>query len=178
MDKKQDIRLVVGLGNPGAEYESTYHNAGALALDFMAGKLAPEGEWKSPRGGGFSYLKTADLILVRPESFMNESGFPVRKALTYFKIKPEHLLLIHDDSDLELGSLKIAFGQRSAGHHGVDSVIRELGTQEFWRARIGIRTARGKAGSFVLKPLRAEHKEILYGVLTALTEKVMVNDLP
>jgi len=90
---------------------------------------------------------------------MNESGKAVKEAVKYFRAKPEEILIIHDDSDIELGKYKISFGRGSAGHQGVESIIKSLGTKNFWRLRIGIRrTKRKKAGEFVLKKITPADK--------------------
>ena len=137
--KLESIKLVVGLGNPGRRYARTYHNAGRLAVrtfsDASAIGFAP----------GPHFLN--------PEAFMNESGPAVKRAL---RTKPKTLLVVHDDTDLPLGSYRLAFGRGAAGHHGVESVIRALGTKEFWRLRIGIRPPslkNAKADAFVLRPM-------------------------
>ncbi|HTY39809.1 MAG TPA: aminoacyl-tRNA hydrolase [Candidatus Paceibacterota bacterium] len=160
------IKLVVGLGNPGLEYDHTYHNAGQLALEWLAG----EASWKNRPT--FEYARMKGMILVRPKTFMNDSGNAVTAALSYFKIQPVDLLVIHDESDLPLGTAKLVFGRGAAGHRGVSSIIAALGTKDFWRLRLGIRIRRGKAGGFVLKKMTAPEREILYGALGASIEKV------
>ncbi|MCL4404239.1 aminoacyl-tRNA hydrolase [Patescibacteria group bacterium] len=154
IDEIKDVSLVVGLGNPGKDYERTYHNAGRLAL----AALAPETGWRAR--DKFRYVKDAGLTFASPETFMNESGDAVAAALKYFKLKPAELLVIHDDSDLPLGQWKLQFGRGSAGHRGVASIISRLKTEDFWRLRIGIRDAsekkRRKAGDFVLDRISAE----------------------
>ena len=100
----EKIKLIVGLGNPGSDYENTYHNAGFLALKYLS-ENAPETDWRQAKK--FSYIKTSRFILVKPEEFMNESGNAVKEALKYFKSKKFELLLVHDDSDLESGKWQI-----------------------------------------------------------------------
>ncbi|MEK7624712.1 MAG: aminoacyl-tRNA hydrolase [Patescibacteria group bacterium] len=160
MQNKFKYRLIIALGNPGPEYATTYHNAGWLALDFLIQNLKLKAEnfpsetgrsltEKFKKHDSFQYLKTKDYIFIKPQTFMNESGKAVAAALKYFsakdkssangKIKFEEILIIHDDSDIELGKIKISFGQGAAGHHGVESIIKNLKTKKFWRARIGIR---------------------------------------
>jgi PTH1 family peptidyl-tRNA hydrolase len=160
----ENVKIVVGLGNPDPAYERTYHNAGALAV----AALASGASWRTKPS--FRYAKTNGLILVAPAVFMNESGTAAKEALKYFKLKPESLLLIHDDSDLPLGELKVQFGRGSAGHKGVASVIAALKTGDFFRARIGIRPPnekkRLKAGDFVLKKIgktEMERLEAIFG---------------
>jgi len=148
-----DMTLVVGLGNPGSEFEGTYHNAGWGALDALAA-AAP---FRSPRGKRFSFARLPSGVpLVKSRTFMNESGSAVGEARSYFSARDAStLLVIHDDSDLPLGTWKVQFGRGAAGHKGVQSVIARLGTTDFWRIRVGVRSpeparARRKAGSFVL----------------------------
>lgn len=128
-------RLIIGLGNPGKEYEKTYHNVGFLAVDFFA-KNPPISK------------------LLKSNVYMNESGKFVVKTIKKIKAKPEELLIVHDDSDIELGKYKISFGRGSAGHRGIQSIIDSLKTKNFRRLRIGIRKKAGeKAEKFVLKKI-------------------------
>lgn len=147
-----EIKLIIGLGNPGKEYEKTYHNAGFLAVDFLTENL-PD----------FKFLKS--------DIFMNQSGDFVKKAIKKYKIKPEELMIAHDDGDIELGKCKISFNRGSAGHKGVESIIKSLKTKNFYRLRIGTRpkvflrrNKRIKAGSFALKKISAENLKIFEGV--------------
>ena len=129
---------------------TTYHNVGIEALLFLAGRDAA---WHTKKS--FRYAKIGTRVFVVPLTYMNESGRAIRDALSYFKVKPESLLVFQDDSDLTLGTWKAAFGRGTAGHRGIESIVRELGTNGFWRIRIGIRKAdsKEKAGSFVLKKI-------------------------
>ena len=183
--------LFVGLGNPGQQYEKTRHNIGRemLALWF---KKAPQFN-----GAGLTYekkwnalfAKHKKAVLLLPETFMNNSGKATGPATKFFKIKPAHIIVLHDDSDIELGKYKISFDRSSAGHKGVESIIKELKTKNFWRLRIGIRETslpvglsakalastkarraktglpaearRAKAGEFVLKKFNKKNFEIL-----------------
>lgn len=139
-------RLIIGLGNPGKEYQQTYHNAGFLVIDFWA-------------------KKPFIVKLLKSDTYMNQAGSFVTKAIKKHGVKPEELLVIHDDSDIELGKYKLCFGRGSAGHRGVDSIIKSLGTKNFWRLRIGIRKVSGKkAEEFVLKKINKKDLEILFEV--------------
>ncbi len=149
------IRIVIALGNPGARYAHTYHNAGIVVLNGLKRILQPS----APR-----------THFLRSSVFMNESGSFVSRELARRKMTPGELLVVHDDSDLPLGSYKLSFGRGSAGHRGVASIIAALKTKSFWRLRIGIRpaaapgsaaTVRKKAGSFVLAPIRAPGREAI-----------------
>jgi PTH1 family peptidyl-tRNA hydrolase len=163
--KPEDIKIVIGLGNPGNAYRATYHNIGFSALDRLSG-ASSETEWHKIKN--FLFSKNGRLILVKPDNFMNESGRAVKQALAYFKTKPENLILIHDDSDIEAGSYKISFGRGAAGHRGVASIINELKTKNFWRIRIGVRSRIGKAENFILKKMTPGDKEKIDSILKKL----------
>jgi peptidyl-tRNA hydrolase, PTH1 family len=155
------FKLVAALGNPGQEYAGTYHNAGQLALDH----LLLEAHFKNMEAR-WSYHKEQNVIFVKPLTYMNESGAAIRSAADYFKVAPEDILVMHDDSDLALGECKLQFGRGAAGHNGVASAIRDLGTQDFWRLRIGVRKEPGKAGDFVLRPMSESDREAIYGAIS------------
>ncbi len=134
------MKIFVGLGNPGKKYENTRHNAGFILIDAFC----------EENGGVFSFdrkfnaeiakviVDEEEMLLVKPQTFMNNSGESVSKILNYFNASPEELLVIHDDVDLEFGQTKLQFDRGSAGHKGVQNVIDMLGTQEFWRFRVGV----------------------------------------
>lgn len=185
--------LIVGLGNPGKEYARTFHNAGFLALLALRQKLEEEAPAALRHHGHFWYRKYGKIILAGyvPEDheageralFMNESGRAVREALDFFKVRPEKLVVLHDDSDLALGDCRLEFGRGPAGHHGVESVIEHLGTNQFWRGRIGIRPEsaegrRPKAGEFVLKNAGAAEEELLRGSFGKLCAEIITLAAP
>jgi peptidyl-tRNA hydrolase, PTH1 family len=155
--------LVVGLGNPGPEFEDTYHNIGMLAVRAIAAGSPFKAHKKL-----FSYAAAGGTAFVIPLVFMNESGRAVAEAMKKFGARPADLIVIHDDSDLPIGAYKLSIGRGAAGHKGVASIIRALGTDGFTRIRIGIRNPREKrrkkAGEFVLKKIaprdRAAFKEV------------------
>lgn len=170
-DKNGDalpIRMVVGLGNPGEKYEHTYHNVGALFVREL--ETMCEAVSKIHSSKKFGYSKIGSQVLISPHTFMNESGDAVREVLRFFKETPNHLLVVHDDSDLFLGTYKIDFGRGAAGHRGVASIINLLHTKKFYRLRIGIRLPpsegekRMKASEFVLKKIKKRDWEILSNV--------------
>jgi peptidyl-tRNA hydrolase, PTH1 family len=136
--------LVAGLGNPGREYERTRHNAGWLALDELARRHG--GSWRSKFSGSLSEVRLGDkrLALLKPETYMNESGRSVGAAARFFKVAPEQVLVVHDDVDLEPGRLQARAGGGLAGHNGLRSLAQHLGSQDFLRLRIGVgRPGRG-----------------------------------
>jgi PTH1 family peptidyl-tRNA hydrolase len=134
------MHIIVGLGNPGAQYHHTRHNAGFLALDFLAEKkgVTFRHEKKFQAEIAELIIDSEKVLLVKPLTFMNCSGEPVRTLLNFYKVGPEHLTVIHDDLDVKAGVLKMTDSSRSAGNNGVQSIIDALGTQDFKRIRIGI----------------------------------------
>jgi PTH1 family peptidyl-tRNA hydrolase len=143
------MKLIIGLGNPGAKHEKTRHNLGftivnALLKDFSSSTKdswkqekkfqseIAEINWQSKKG------KIEKVILAKPVTYMNGSGVAVSSISKFYKISPENIWIIHDEIDLPLGGMKIRFAGASAGHKGVESIIECLGTDRFWRFRIGI----------------------------------------
>jgi PTH1 family peptidyl-tRNA hydrolase len=159
------IRLFVGLGNPGTEYEATRHNAGfwwidALASDWGA-RLLPERGYQAlaarvnkPEG---------PVWLLEPMTFMNRSGYSVATLARFFKIEPAEILVVHDELDLLPGQAKLKFGGSAAGHNGLKDIHSQLGTQDFWRLRLGIGHPGVKAEvvNYVLKKPSAEHRDAI-----------------
>ncbi|HVN26346.1 MAG TPA: aminoacyl-tRNA hydrolase [Candidatus Paceibacterota bacterium] len=171
--------LAVGLGNPGPDYESTYHNAGRMALDVWASR--EEGDAAFRRHGDlFEYLKGSLRIFVRPLTFMNESGLAVREALKAFNVEPGRMIVLHDESDLALGSFRLSHGGASAGHKGIQSVIDHIHTDAFGRGRIGVRDpaerGRKKAGDFVLNPMPPADIALIQGAIDELIAALEENN--
>jgi len=131
--------LIVGLGNPGSEYEDTRHNLGFKVIDELARRLGIT-SLKSKCHSFMAEAKLNDhkIIIAQPQTFMNNSGPAVRGLLEWFKLKPQNLILIYDDVDLEVGQLRLREKGAAGGHHGVESVIASVGTTHFARVRIGI----------------------------------------
>jgi PTH1 family peptidyl-tRNA hydrolase len=152
--------LVAGLGNPGREYERTRHNAGWLVLDELARRHG--GSWRSKFSGSLAEVRLGDakLALLKPETYMNESGKSVGAAARFFKVEPEQVLVVHDDVDLEPGRLQARAGGGLAGHNGLRSLGQHLGSQDFVRLRIGVgRPGRGDprpVADWVLSPFAPE----------------------
>jgi PTH1 family peptidyl-tRNA hydrolase len=130
--------LVVGLGNPGREYEHNRHNAGHQVADELARRHG--GSWRSKFSGRLAEVRIDEhrVALLKPETYMNESGRSVRAAKDFFKLEPDAILVVHDESDLEPGRLQVRLGGGLAGHNGLRSVAQALGTQEFLRLRVGV----------------------------------------
>ncbi len=130
--------LVVGLGNPGREYERNRHNVGAMVADELARRH--DGSWRSKFSGRIAEIRLEGhkLALLKPETYMNESGRSVGAAASFFKVDPDAVLVVHDESDLELGRLQLRLGGGLAGHNGLRSIAQHLKTQEFLRLRVGV----------------------------------------
>lgn len=131
---------IVGLGNPGEEYESTRHNTGRIVLEYIAKKNEIEG-WKKDKVLNSTIAKGniagENVLLILPETFMNKSGNALRPLITSAK-KAESLVVIHDDLDLPLGKFRIVFNRGAGGHKGVESIVRNIKTEKFIRIRVGI----------------------------------------
>jgi len=130
--------LVAGLGNPGREYAGNRHNVGWMVVDELARRH--DGAWKSKFNGRVAEIRIDGhkIALLKPETFMNDSGRPVRAAMRYFKLQPDAVLVVHDEGDLPLGRLQARVGGGLAGHNGLRSVAAHLGTPEFLRLRVGV----------------------------------------
>ncbi len=152
--------LVAGLGNPGREYARNRHNVGWLVADELARRHA--GSWRAKFNGQLAEIRIEGhkVALLKPETFMNDSGRSVQAALKFFQLDPDALLVVHDEGDLELGRLQARIGGGAGGHNGVRSVIQHLGTPEFMRLRVGVgRPGRGdqrKLADFLLADFRPE----------------------
>ncbi len=163
------MKLITGLGNPSPEYGSTRHNAGFMAVDRISSVSGIKLDGKKHRSvcGRGLYLDE-DVILAKPLTFVNLSGIAVRSFLKYYPLEIEDILIIHDDMDIPLGGIRIKSGGGSAGHRGVESVARELGTGAFARLRIGIAPPESSARGvkFVLGRFSAGEKAVLEDVLS------------
>ena len=163
------IRMVAGLGNPGDEYEHTRHNAGFKAIDELA-RQAGVSYWKTQLGAEVAVIAIHDpeaegqrreVVLVKPQSYMNTSGGPISKLCAQYKVKPEELLVIHDELDIPAGDVRVKVGGGHAGHNGLRSIIDKLGSRDFSRIRAGIGNPPGRmpVADFVLKQLRSREAE-------------------
>src|ERR671936_923721 len=152
--------LVVGLGNPGRDYAGHRHNVGWMVVDELARRYG--GSWKGKFSGRLAEVRVDGhrVGLLKPETFMNESGRSVGAAARFYKLEPDAILVVHDEIDLEPGRLQARRGGGLAGHNGLRSIARELGTREFLRLRIGVgRPGRGDPRSvsdWVLSPFEPE----------------------
>lgn len=152
--------IIVGLGNPGEKFKNTRHNVGFMTLDFFA-KKNDFPKFTLSKKYNSSISEKDDVILVKPETFMNESGLAVKKIFSSFKFQVSSFIVIQDDIDMPLGKIKFSKDSSSGGHKGVESIIYLLGTKDFARLKIGIATGDEKAKEVVLKKFSPSEKEIL-----------------
>jgi len=154
------IRLVVGLGNPGVEYERTRHNIGFAVLDRLA--VEAKLDWQRTREWGAYWLKAGETLLVKPMTYMNRSGEPLARIAQFYKVPPEAMLAVFDDIALELGRLRLRLGGGAGGHNGMESIITTFGTDQIARLRVGIGAAPGAgAVDYVLGRFFDEEKPMV-----------------
>jgi len=161
------VKLIVGLGNPGARYENTKHNIGfwvleAFALKHQLSFSKGQGKALTSRGQHPASEAPVDFLLAKPQTFMNLSGHAVRSLLSYYKIPPSDFILIYDDLDMDLGRIRLKKRGGAGGHNGVASVIQELGTDQFVRLKIGIeKDTRFNTADYVLSPFQREKQQVI-----------------
>lgn len=162
------IRLIAGLGNPGPEYEQTRHNAGFWLVDNLAsharGGLTRESRFNALAGKAM--IAGQEVWLLEPQTFMNRSGQSVGALAHFYKIKPEEVLVVHDELDLDPGIAKLKKGGGAGGHNGLKDISAALGTQDYWRLRIGIGHPRSlnlqqQVADFVLHRPRKEEQALI-----------------
>ncbi|MBI2063144.1 MAG: aminoacyl-tRNA hydrolase [Candidatus Yanofskybacteria bacterium] len=195
------MKLIIGLGNPGEEYKNTRHNVGFAVVEEILKQSGPSYA-KASEGENFQFSKKFNaeisktrfsgkpIVLAKPHTFVNKSGEAVRKLKLFYKMKPENIVVIHDDLDIEFGNFKMSFAKDSGGHRGIQSIIDHLKTNKFWRLRIGTsnrklttarhqRTLKAKkesVGNFVLSKFtpteQAELKKVIKQALARLAESL------
>ncbi len=163
------MRLIVGLGNPGAEYAGTRHNLGFEVIDrLVAGKATNSGVNKKLES---IVYKMDDTILIKPQTFMNLSGVAVSAALNFYKIELNDVLVIHDDVDFELGEVKHQYDRSSAGNKGIESIINSVGSQAFHRLRLGIgHSDVAETSDHVLEKFKSEETDIVEKMIDRAAE--------
>jgi PTH1 family peptidyl-tRNA hydrolase len=172
------VKLIVGLGNPGIEYQFTPHNLGFLAIDRIAGNLKVDvrnRQWRALTAR--AVIADQTVLLAKPETFMNLSGVAVRELVEEYEAKPESdLIVIQDELDFPLGTLRIHTRRSSAGHNGIESIIGALDTQDFLRIRIGVAPERkvSDGAEYLLAPMRKPELAIVDGMLDTAEEAVKV----
>ncbi len=166
-------KIIVGLGNPGKTYETTRHNAGFMILDRLAKhwgvEYKPDKRWKAHLAAG------PGVLLVKPQTYMNESGMSVGPLAHFFKIPPQRIFVVYDDVAFPLGTIKIRPGGSAGGHNGLKSLIAHLGTQEFPRLRFGIGAPSGKGAmtGHVLGNFRPDEQELLEVMLAKASDALL-----
>jgi PTH1 family peptidyl-tRNA hydrolase len=178
------IKLIVGLGNPGRQYEKTRHNAGFLFLDALASKFGCDWVSESRFQGMLSdcNVPAGKVMLLKPETFMNRSGQSVGKIVRYYKLMPEEILVVHDELDFDVGNIKLKNGGGHAGHNGLKDIIAHLGSREFYRLRIGVgRPVAGKAvADYVLTSPSKDEWELINSAIdsgVACMDRLVAGDM-
>jgi len=159
------LRLIVGLGNPGREYETTRHNIGFRWVDELARlqNLSFRGEAKFHGMAARGHLHGHEMLLLKPQTFMNVSGRAVGALVQFYKIVPAEILVVHDELDLPPGVARLKMGGGHGGHNGLKDIIAHLGTKDFWRLRLGIGHPgeRAEVSNYVLNDPRKEERELI-----------------
>lgn len=169
------MKLVVGLGNPGRKYEDTRHNAGFWWVDALARRCSANMRHES-RFHGEAGKAGGDAWLLKPDTYMNESGRAVGAMATFYRIDPDDLIVVHDELDLAPGVARLKFGGGLGGHNGLRSIASVLGTQNFWRLRLGIGhprdsdTPQQDVADFVLHPPRADERKLIEDAMVPALE--------
>lgn len=169
-----DVWLVVGLGNPGEKYAGHRHNVGYLVTDELASRMG--GKFKRHKAGRSDVVEGRfqpggpRVVLVRSHTYMNESGGPVKALASFYKVDPSHIIAIHDELDIDFGTLRCKLGGGDNGHNGLRSMRSSLGTGDFYRVRAGIGRPPGRqeVADFVLSNYSStERKELVFQVMDA-----------
>jgi len=160
-----EIQLIVGLGNPGAEYEKTRHNAGFWWVDAIAADKRATWKKETKFSGWTSKVTEGgeEFALLKPATYMNESGRSVGAFLRFYKLEPTAMLVVHDELDMPPGTVKLKRGGGTGGHNGLEDLSEVLGTKDFWRLRIGIGHPGNKdlVPDYVLKKARRDEQELI-----------------
>ncbi|MGO4204014.1 aminoacyl-tRNA hydrolase [Rhodococcus sp. TAF43] len=165
MSDENGTALVVGLGNPGPQYEKTRHNIGFMVADVLAGRVG--GKFSAHKRSGAEIVQTRiagrQVILAKPRSYMNLSGGAVSGLARFFSVEPENIVVVHDELDLDFGTIRLKLGGGEGGHNGLRSISNSLGTKDYLRTRVGIGRPPGRQdpADYVLKPFSSvERKEL------------------
>lgn len=174
--------LIIGLGNPGKKYAHTRHNAGFIALDFIATRYNTSFSTKKKCHADVAHFQTEtlNLILAKPTTFMNNSGIAIGELCAYYKIPLSHIIVVHDESDLPVGKYLLQSGRGGAGHNGVADSITTLNSKDFLRLRVGVRPQMPKdvphlkAREFVLNNFTPTEKELLMQTLHTAWDAIFI----
>lgn len=167
--------LIVGLGNPGKEYDKTRHNIGFECIDYLSNKYNIELnriKFKGIYGEGF--INNKKVILLKPTTFMNLSGESIREVVNFYKLNPEEVIVIYDDISLEVGRIRIREKGSAGGHNGIKSIIQNLSTDVFPRIKVGVGQPKGDLVSHVLGRFSKEEEEILKESVEASTKAIEI----
>lgn len=185
------MKIIIGLGNPGDKYAKVRHNLGFMVVDKLVESSEYKVVWEDNKKLKSLVAKSGDLIFAKPQTFMNSSGAAVKSLAAYYKLTSTDIIVLHDELDLPLGKIKVRIGGAAAGHHGVESIINALKTDQFIRVRLGIgnlRTLSSERGGqsvgmekFVLEPFmhgeRARLKHMVKQAVGAI-EIILEKGLP
>ena len=177
------MKLIIGLGNPGRSYANSRHNIGFTCLSYFAKKYGIHFDKKQGKARiGTGEIAGTRVILAKPQTYMNLSGESVSRLIKKFDIKPNDLLVIHDDLDLPLGRIRIRHGGSSGGHNGINSIINNLGSQDFTRLRVGIgrpaenedtiESSDNKIITYVLSDFTPDEKQAISQVIPIVSEAI------
>lgn len=160
-----NLKVIVGLGNPGPDFAANRHNLGAQVVDLLADQLGVRLKSGARRSADLAETRIAGqrVVLAKPRSYMNESGGPVSAVLNFYKVPPAQLIVVHDELDIAFGTVRLKLGGGPGGHNGIRSVDASLGTREYARVRVGIGRPPGRMdpATFVLRDFSAaERKEL------------------
>lgn len=178
------MKLIVGLGNPGRGYANNRHNVGFVCLNHFARTEGIRFDKKQSKARiGIGEVTGSKVVLAKPQTYMNLSGQSVSRLIKKFNINLDDLLVIHDDLDLPLGKIRIRHGSSSGGHKGIDSIITELGSQDFLRLRVGIgrpivtpgstQISEAEIVAYVLSDFTSEEKQIITQVIPRVSEAIL-----
>jgi PTH1 family peptidyl-tRNA hydrolase len=161
------LRVIAGLGNPGEKYANTKHNIGFMITAALARKYSIKSSYKFDGLYGDYFFGGEKIMIFQPMKYMNRSGQPIQKILKYYEIPPENLLVIHDDLDLDLGTIRFKKGGGSGGHNGIKSIIERIGTDDFKRLKVGIGRPPENipVSDYVLSKFQGEEKDIAKNVI-------------
>lgn len=170
------MKLIVGLGNPGKKYENNRHNVGYMVVDAMT--RMDNGQWIMDKKLEAKILKSTNFISAKPVTFMNRSGAAVKKLIVNFQLSIDSAYIIHDDLDIPLGQFKIQFGRGPKVHKGINSIEEALGTNEFWRVRVGVDNRnpdkRIPGEEYVLQDFTPKEIKVLEGVFEEIEKELKI----
>ncbi|MGA9872435.1 MAG: aminoacyl-tRNA hydrolase [Rhodococcus sp. (in: high G+C Gram-positive bacteria)] len=157
--------LIVGLGNPGTQYETTRHNVGFMVADVLAGRIGAKFSSHKKSNSDVVQARLFDrpVVVAKPRTFMNLSGQPVAALARFFSVEPSNIVVVHDELDIDFGAIRLKLGGGEGGHNGLRSVSQHLGTKDYLRTRVGVGRPPGRmdAASYVLKPFSAAERKDL-----------------